>query len=99
MFVDDVVFERITEAPPEFEEYLLRVFLKGGEPEERATPFVVKVGEVRVEMLVTVFGEEGIEGLQGMLKQVPQFGDEVMVGYAGRPMRSTGFTFSLTQDV
>ena len=49
--------------------------------------------------LVPVFGEEGIEGLQGMLAGIPQFGDEVMVGYADRPLRSTGFTFSETDDV
>jgi hypothetical protein len=72
MFVDSVVFEGSWMRRSE--EYVMRVFSRG-EPEERATPFVVKVGELRAEMLVTIFGEE-VEGLQGMLKEIPQLGDE-----------------------
>jgi hypothetical protein len=97
MIVQSVAFTRLQDRPPAFERWQMRVLLRG-EFELRAIPLVVAVGDVNVELLVPSLGEEGITGIQGLLAEIPQVGDEVRVGYADGPLLSTGFEFSETPD-
>lgn len=99
MFVDDVSFERLQDPPPApLEGWKMRVFLRGSEYEVRSAPLVVTVGELYVDLLVPMFDEEGVIGVQGLLADIPQAGDEVKVGYADSPLLPTGFEFSETLD-
>lgn len=98
MFVDDVSFERLQDPPPVLEGWKMRVLLRGSEPEVRTVPLVVTVGELHVDLLVPIFDEDRVNGMQGLLADIPQPGDEVRVGYADGPLLPTGFEFSETLD-
>jgi hypothetical protein len=98
MVIDSVDFARLQDAPPAFERWKMRVVLRTGDYDVRAIPLLVMVGSLNVEMLVPIFGEEGIVAVQGLLTDIPQFGDEVKVGWADGPLLGTGFEFSETLD-
>ena len=100
MDVESVTFEPLGEVPAEISErWKLRVIVRGTGFEIRSIPLVLAVGEQRAQVLMPVYGDAGVVGLQGLLPRVPEAGEEVRVGYEDRPLRSTGFEFSETQDV
>lgn len=94
MVIESVNFERIEDAPAGLDNWQVRVVLSGSGFEVRSVPMVVAVGEQHAELLAPVLIEEGIEGIQGLLAEVPENGDEVAVGWADGPLVPTGHEFS-----
>jgi hypothetical protein len=100
MQIDKVVFETLQDVPAELlARWKMRVIVQGEGLEVRAVPIVVEVGEQRAQMIMPLTAEEGgSAGVQGLLPEIPQNGDEVKVGYAGGPLFATGFEFSGNQE-
>jgi len=94
MFVENVEFENLVDAPPEFERWSMRVVVHGDGFETRAIPIAMKVGEQNVELIVPWFTETGVGGIQGFLVARPEEGDVVSIGYADGPLFPTEFAFS-----
>ncbi|MFD2189637.1 hypothetical protein [Pistricoccus aurantiacus] len=94
MFIEQVEFENLSNPPPQFQRWKMRVVLHGDGFDDRAAPIQVTVGEQNVEMIVPMVLENSIGGIQGFLVEVPQDGDVVSVGYADGPLFPTDFQFS-----
>jgi|SRR4029453_7056741 hypothetical protein len=94
MFIERVEFENLSNPPPQFERWKMRVVLHGDGFDIRAMPIAVRVGEQNAEMIVPWFLEGSIGGIQGFLVETPQDGDVVQVGYVDGPLADTEFQFS-----
>lgn len=93
MVVDSVSFERL-EPPDGLDRWKMRVIVRGAGFSMRAAPLVLAVGEQHAQLIAPLVTEEGVAGIQGLLVEVPDSGEEVSVGYADGPLLATGHEFS-----
>ncbi len=96
MFVERVEFEPLGALSGEMAgRWSTRVIVHGSGFVIRAIPLVIAVGEQRAQLVMPLLDEAGeVVGLQGLLVERPQNGQEVSVGYMDGPLFPTGFEFS-----
>lgn len=71
-------------------EWALEIDVEGSEFEFRAAPIVAQVGQVRVERIVLKLENDGFTGL---LRQHPNAGDKLQVGYLDEGLMETDIEF------
>jgi hypothetical protein len=86
--ITDAAFEHLDD-PPE-PTYVLRLSIVGTDLTRAGAQLVAQVGDVPVRDLISLYQAEGVTGF---LAAEPPSGAPVQVGYLGKELVDTGFTY------